>query len=414
MEEYCIINTFETPKRSRRNEEESFLDNSTISHSEGEFSNSQLKRGRPRAEVINHLIIEGTSSHSSIRCDICNRVFPREKSLQAHKRIHTGEKPYICDYPLCGKAFTQSGQLKTHQRLHTGEKPFICTVAGCNSRFTHANRHCSDHPFASLRRCHELALQPVISQAENSPEVLNWLENFKRRNEEKTPGKVEDTETNSHKKSSHNKRVWASQQQENNINYDQEQMKFRRSKGGIAKALHYGSPTSNSLDESTSVPLYRKLCEAVDPSTFGCTPLEWSPRPTKLFAESPSERVNISSGYESMLQDCKLNSTLDSSNDRSVNCSSLTETPLRPEKLKRRWLREALTNEPTSPKKCPNMMRPTVLMMATKPICPASPRFEPINTSTPAKPSLTSALQNAEKQWSGAIALMQLATSTNS
>lgn len=130
MEEYCIINTFETPKRSRRNEEESFLDNSTISHSEGEFSNSQLKRGRPRAEVINHLIIEGTSSHSSIRCDICNRVFPREKSLQAHKRIHTGEKPYICDYPLCGKAFTQSGQLKTHQRLHTGEKPFICTVAG--------------------------------------------------------------------------------------------------------------------------------------------------------------------------------------------------------------------------------------------------------------------------------------------
>jgi len=94
--------------------------------------------------------------------------------------------------------------------------------------------------------------------------MIQWLTNFfffgysfKRRNEEKTPGKVEDTETNSHKKSSHNKRVWASQQQENNINYDQEQMKFRRSKGGIAKALHYGSPTSNSLDESTSVPLYR-------------------------------------------------------------------------------------------------------------------------------------------------------------
>ena len=138
MEVSAILNTFETPKRRRREEEESLLDNSGLSQGDGDESridynsksDSQLKRGRPRAEIINHLIIKGSSSHSSIRCDICNRVFPREKSLQAHKRIHTGEKPYICDYPLCGKAFTQSGQLKTHQRLHTGEKPFICTVSG--------------------------------------------------------------------------------------------------------------------------------------------------------------------------------------------------------------------------------------------------------------------------------------------
>ena len=40
------------------------------------------KRGRPRADVINHLIIEGSSSPSSIKCPQCNRVFPREKSLQ--------------------------------------------------------------------------------------------------------------------------------------------------------------------------------------------------------------------------------------------------------------------------------------------------------------------------------------------
>lgn len=144
MEE-LILNTFETPKRCRIDKSEQYYLSASAPMANGFATDgedtplapikqnnceAQTKRGRPRAEIINHLIIEGSSSHSSIRCEICNRVFPREKSLQAHKRIHTGEKPYLCDYPSCGKAFTQSGQLKTHQRLHTGEKPFVCTVSG--------------------------------------------------------------------------------------------------------------------------------------------------------------------------------------------------------------------------------------------------------------------------------------------
>lgn len=49
-----------------------------------------MKRGRPRAELITSLIFKGAVSHSGIRCHVCNRVFPREKSLQAHMRTHTG------------------------------------------------------------------------------------------------------------------------------------------------------------------------------------------------------------------------------------------------------------------------------------------------------------------------------------
>lgn len=90
---------------------------------------NKLKRGRPKLETISNLML---SSHdiSAIRCDICKRTFPREKSLQAHIRIHTGERPYLCDFPNCGRRFAQSGQLRTHQRLHTGEKPFVCNFEG--------------------------------------------------------------------------------------------------------------------------------------------------------------------------------------------------------------------------------------------------------------------------------------------
>ena len=157
-------------------------------------------RGRPRADVVNLLIEEGASSCCSIRCDICNRVFPREKSLQAHKRTHSGERPYVCDFPNCGKAFVQSGQLKTHQRLHTGEKPFICSVDNCSTRFTHANRHCPMHPCASLKREYtEIPLKQVLLNENTEPNeyklaVLQWLDKYEREREERNPAKIEEKE----------------------------------------------------------------------------------------------------------------------------------------------------------------------------------------------------------------------------
>lgn len=154
-------------------------------------------RGRPKAEMISYLMVEGAQSCSPIRCDICGRVFPREKSLQAHKRTHSGDRPYTCDFPSCDKAFVQSGQLKTHQRLHTGEKPFICTVSDCNSRFTHANRHCSTHPKAGLIRkdCEVIPLKrALLSEIQNkepneqTKNVLTWLDKYERERQDKSPG----------------------------------------------------------------------------------------------------------------------------------------------------------------------------------------------------------------------------------
>lgn len=54
---------------------------------DGEYA----RRGRPRANMIKSLIDKGTFVESAIRCKTCNRVFPRDKSLQAHMRTHTGK-----------------------------------------------------------------------------------------------------------------------------------------------------------------------------------------------------------------------------------------------------------------------------------------------------------------------------------
>ncbi|XP_071952866.1 zinc finger protein 367-like [Antedon mediterranea] len=167
---------------------------SCYSPSGSEGCRTPKARGRPKAETIPSLQLEGSFSPSSIRCKICYRVFPREKSLQAHLRTHTGERPYTCDYPGCTKAFVQSGQLKTHQRLHTGEKPFKCKDKECTNRFTHANRHCSLHPKAGIIRVEQQddLTDGVVKNDENDEAVALWLQRFVSAS--KTPSKVTKSE----------------------------------------------------------------------------------------------------------------------------------------------------------------------------------------------------------------------------
>lgn len=65
------------------------LDSATTS------SSSSSRRGRPKSEILSALMMQGSTSPSAIKCKYCNRVFPRDKSLSAHLRTHTGKKNYI-------------------------------------------------------------------------------------------------------------------------------------------------------------------------------------------------------------------------------------------------------------------------------------------------------------------------------
>jgi len=64
-----------------------------------------------------HLQIHGPRQHV---CQQCHRSFIERSKLKRHLLVHSGEKPFVCNFEGCTKRFSLDFNLRTHIRtVHT-------------------------------------------------------------------------------------------------------------------------------------------------------------------------------------------------------------------------------------------------------------------------------------------------------
>ncbi len=124
------------------------------------------------------------------KCDLCGIVYDRPSKLKVHMRVHTKERPFVCDFPGCNYSACTKGLVVRHARTHTREKNFSCFCGKAFARKDNLKKHLKGkihmrsyslqnsgstpevEPLIidpdPLNRSPVMQLQPPVSQAEAS------------------------------------------------------------------------------------------------------------------------------------------------------------------------------------------------------------------------------------------------------
>ena len=93
------------------------------------------KKFESNARLLQHVNTKHNESFKGVTCDICQKTYMSEKTLETHKRlVHEKIRDYVCE--ICAKSFQTPAYLKHHiAAVHDGIRKFKCKL--CEKSFAH-------------------------------------------------------------------------------------------------------------------------------------------------------------------------------------------------------------------------------------------------------------------------------------